>query len=272
MNWLKVARILFRINVLIAVLIILILIAMSKLAHARPQLTNGNKKVEIRVMVIDTGIDDSNPWLIGRIDHTAFPKEFKNLEGIDQIGHGTHVSGIILWGGFKMEDGYAFPIPINPVCSNVKIISCKYYDPPSYTNLQNTVYCLRLAKFLKVDYVNYSSGGSEPSEKELQALEDLRSENIPVFIAAGNESQDLKKKAYYPASYGLPNETVVGNVNKDGKLMSSSNYGGNTVYEVGEDVMSTLPGDTMRMGKMTGTSQSAPKALNRILVDLCRYM
>jgi thermitase len=67
---------------------------------------------------------------------------------------------------------------------------------------------------------------------------------------------DLKKNAYYPASYGLSNIITVAAHDQRNKIISSSNWGEKSVDIVapGLRIRSAIPGNGA--GYMTGTSQA----------------
>lgn len=213
------------------------------------------KKKDIVVAVVDTGIDPVHPFLEknifvenGSVDSNNFGVDFskdKRQKGMptDQHGHGTHVSGIIK--------------SIDP---DVKILALKYYNPAAsgQDNLNSTVEALRYAVDNNVDVINYSGGGPEAAMEELRILKEAERKGILVVAAAGNEESNIddKKKAYFPASYGLKNIISVTAHDEDLKILSSSNYGRNTVdiFAPGYRIKSSLQNG--RAGYLTGTSQA----------------
>jgi subtilisin family serine protease len=213
------------------------------------------KKKEIIVAVVDTGIDPVHPFLEknifveqGRIDENNFGVDFsKDKKGkgapLDQHGHGTHVSGII-----------------KSIYPDVKILALKYYNPTAsgIDNLNSTVEALRYAVDNNVDVINYSGGGPEAAVEELRILKEAERKGILVVAAAGNEESNIddKKKAYFPASYGLKNIITVTAHDEDLKILSSSNYGRASVdiFAPGYRIKSSLQNG--RAGYLTGTSQA----------------
>jgi subtilisin family serine protease len=214
------------------------------------------KKREIVVAVIDTGIDPLHPFLLknihveGQVSHTKtmygkdFSKDKKDINTpFDDHGHGTHVSGII-----------------KSVHPDVKIMVLKYYNPKAsgQDNLNSTIEALQYAVSMNVDIINYSGGGPEPALEELKILKEAQKKGILVVAAAGNEESniDQKKFAYYPASYGLDNIITVTAHDQNAKILSSSNYGPNSVdiSAPGYRIRSALPSG--RAGYLTGTSQA----------------
>jgi len=213
------------------------------------------QKKEVVVAVIDTGIDPNHPFLKDNLRGAKgsasasdygmdFSKSASNqYQPIDQHGHGTHVSGII-----------------KSVYPDVKILSLKYYNPRAsgQDNLDSTIKALRFAVDANVDIINYSGGGPEPAIEELRILKEAERKGILVVAAAGNEESniDIKKNAYYPASYGLSNIITVTAHDQSLQMLSSSNYGAKSVdiSAPGYRIKSALPGG--RSGFLTGTSQA----------------
>lgn len=213
------------------------------------------KRREIVVAVVDTGIDREHPFLEknifvenGKVDSNNFGVDFskdKKANGTptDNHGHGTHVSGII-----------------RSIYPDVKILALKYYNPNAsgVDNLNSTVEALRYAVDHNVDVINYSGGGPEAASEELRVLKEAERKGILVVAAAGNEESNIddKKKAYFPASYGLKNIITVTAHDEDLKILNSSNYGRQSVdiFAPGYRIKSSLQNG--RTGYLTGTSQA----------------
>src|SRR5690606_34292255 len=120
---------------------------------------------QVVVAVVDTGLDPEHAYLKNNI-YTAegsvslknFGKDFSVKSGptstpFDGHGHGTHVSGII-----------------RSILPDVKILPLKYFNPMAtgQENLNATIKALEYAVKVKVDIINYSGGGPEPSKEELE--------------------------------------------------------------------------------------------------------
>ncbi|MEK6623464.1 MAG: S8 family serine peptidase, partial [Bdellovibrionota bacterium] len=161
----------------------------------------------------------------------------------DQHGHGTHVAGIL-----------------RSVFPNVHIIPIKYYNAKAgeKENLTSTIKALEYAVSLKVDIINYSSGGAGASLDELRALKKAEEKGILVVTAAGNFASNIDEpnNRYYPASYGLQNIISVINHDLNLDINPSSNYGPQSadISAPGSRIKSSLPYD--RYGFLSGTSQS----------------
>lgn len=213
------------------------------------------KKRDVVVAVIDTGIDPNHIFLkdnihviAGGISKVNYGVDFSSSSGatktpLDTHGHGTHVSGII-----------------KSIFPKVKILNLKYYNPKGsgQENLDATIRALEYAVNGNVDIINYSGGGPEPSKKELEILKRAERKGILVVAASGNEESnlDVKGKSYYPASYGLSNIITVTAHDQGLRILSSSNYGKNSVdiAAPGYRIRSALPNS--RSGYLTGTSQA----------------
>ncbi len=219
-----------------------------------PTLIQKEKK-QIVVAVIDTGLDPYHPFLKENIftyegvsSAKNFGKDFSSAQRLsdtpfDDHGHGTHVSGII-----------------RSIYPQVKILALKYFNPMANgtENLAATIKALSYAVEKKVDIINYSGGGPEPSQEELSILKKAKEANILVVAAAGNEHSNIddKQNGYYPAGYGLENIISVTAHNQQGDLLPSSNWGKSLVdfSAPGHQIRSAIP--YSRSGLLTGTSQA----------------
>lgn len=214
-------------------------------------------KKEIKIAVIDTGLDYSIPAFKDKIYVPASLKKTSLAYGVDVTkmdnepndthGHGTHVAGIIL---------SLFP--------SAKIFPIKYYDAKasSVKNADNFTKAIEIAVYSGVDIINISGGGPEFLQKEKRILEIAKQKNILIVSAAGNEQYEINPKypetQYYPASYGLDNNIVVMALEPDGRnKMEKSNWGSiidisavGTVLSYGQNSGCTQ--------ELSGTSQATP--------------
>ena len=174
----------------------------------------------------------------------------KNNDVSDQIGHGTHISGII-----KTEFNGRAP---SNIAGKLQLMILKYYDAKSsdLDNINNTVSAINYAARMGARLVNYSGGGSQPSEPERQAIANALTAGIAFIAAAGNNRSDTDFQKYYPANYALENIISVAATNSDGALESFSNFGKKSVdlAAPGKSIYSTLPDNSY--GFLSGTSQA----------------
>jgi thermitase len=242
-------------------------------------ITKGNKK--IIVAVIDTGADvkhedlDTNIWVNPGESGTDSKGRDKASNGIDDDGngfiddihgwnfvsnnnaltdnhgHGTHIACII---GAKAGNGKG----ISGISPEVSLMILKYYDPKvaGTDNLKNTVASIKYAVKMGANIINYSGGGTEFSQEEHDAIVEAEKKGILFVAAAGNERSNSDVSKYYPADYGLSNIISVTAIDKQTEVLSSSNYGTETVdiAAPGNNILSCLPNNTY--GTMTGTSQA----------------
>lgn len=202
-------------------------------------------------MVIDTGVFPHKDFKSKIIDHPSYDEDY-----IDDHGHGTHVTGII------MKD----------VCENVKLISCKYWIANDKTGkqMERLYHCLKRAKKEKVDFINYSSSGNELDETEYDLIEELSQNGTKIVVSAGNDNRNLQKTPAFPAMYDIKEMVVVGSLKKDNKTrLPNSNYGKSKMkWEIGEEIKSTDIKDTYSV--MTGTSQATAFHTNKLIKLKCK--
>lgn len=237
------------------------------------QKERGSKKVV--VAIIDTGCDVHHPDLEQNIwrnpgengldenghskatngiddDGDGFVDDFQgwNFAGsssdiTDDVGHGTHIAGII--GGRT-----------HGVSPDVSLMILKYYDPEQSgsQNLANTIKAIRYAVEKGANIINYSGGGLMKSPEEEAVIKWAGEQGVLVVAAAGNEGVNSDFFHFYPADYGLPNIVSVTGVDRNGFIMNTSNYGSGTVVLAapGKNIYSTLPNG--QYGYMSGTSQA----------------
>ena len=111
-----------------------------------------------------------------------------------------------------------------------------------------------------------------------------RNPDMLFVAAAGNDGADIDAQPTYPASLREPNQIVVANLGRDGRLAESSNFGARSVHvaAVGMNVMTAADAatdpaadcasdDTACTAPHSGTSFSAPFVSNVAakLVSLC---
>jgi len=192
----------------------------------------------VKVVVLDSGLNLSDrrftPYLCkeGHYDAT-------NTSINDFNGHGTHVAGLIVQYAKK---------------SNYCLIIIKAFLNDKSSN----IYYLRgLRKAVEsgATIVNISGGGTNILFQEALLIQN--NPEITFIVAAGNNSKNIDnpKNYFYPASYPFKNIITIGSM-KNNTISEFSNYGILNVdeYENGENVLSTLPGNTY--GTISGTSQA----------------
>jgi subtilisin family serine protease len=193
------------------------------------------------------GIDDDGNGYVDDIHGWNFVFDNENVQ--DNHGHGTHIAGIIGATGSSKLTG---------VAPHVSMMILKYFDPrkPQQNPLEATIKAIHYAIKNGAQVINYSGGGLAPSAQEYAALQEAAAKGILVVAAAGNEHTNSDHNRYYPADYDLPNILSVTAMNPNAKVLTTSNFGPETVdiAAPGEDIFSTMPDGAY--GTMTGTSQA----------------
>lgn len=215
-------------------------------------LTAQGEKSQILVYVIDTGISPKVP----QFDRYLSKANSKN-DLVDEHGHGTHITGSILFGR-DLKD---------PVCEEVKVVSCRFYYKNSSVT---TADCFAKARKANANFVNFSGGGVAYMPQEHLELKALV-KTSKVIVAAGNERFNLKEKNYYPASLNLEGMEIVANGTSESDRAPSSNYGlPNLKWVDGRRVMSYTPSGSL--GMMEGTSQAAALRTHELIKEACQRL
>ena len=178
-----------------------------------------------------------------------------NNDVTDDVGHGTHISGIIKREFNQHQIEKSTTGELN---AKMKLMILKYYNPKgkNQDNLYNSTQAIIYANKMRAQVINYSGGGGQSSLSELKAIQQSLLQKIIFVAAAGNNFSDTDVKKYYPANYKLDNIIAVAATNRSGELLPFSNYGKNSVdiAAPGKWILSTLPGN--KYGVLSGTSQA----------------
>lgn len=229
---------------------------------------------EVIVAIVDTGIDYNHEDLNGNIwtndgetanngiddDDNGYVDDvygwnFYNNSNKVYIGseddHGTHGAGTII---ASADNGTGIAGIVQS--DNVKVMSVKALGGQEGAgSTASVISAIQYAEANGASICNLSLGTSENDRALYQTI---ANSNMLFVVAAGNDSQNTDKQASYPASYDLENLISVGNLNYDGTLHYSSNYGESTVdiAAPGSYILSTTSNNGYSY--MTGTSMSAP--------------
>ena len=180
-------------------------------------------KNQVKVAVIDTGIDKNHPELKGSILSSSNIINPMNPTQADT--HGTHVAGIIAAKKDNGIGGYG----IDP---SAKILSYDVFGGDFWTFDYTIANAILEAVDQGADVINMSLSGSMPSTVLQEAVEKAISKGVVVVAAAGNTGMELPE---YPASY--EGVISVGSINSSKKLSNFSTYGASTdVVAPGENV------------------------------------
>lgn len=186
----------------------------------------------VTVAVIDSGVDESHEIFTDVTMETGWNTISDDETMLDDVGHGTHIAGII-----------ATNAP------GVEIIPYKIVDSKG-GKLSNVLEAFSKAVEDQVDVVNASFGLGTSSYALETLIDKAYDKGIIVVSAAGNSGKDV---GFYPAGYAQV--IAVGSVDAGGHKMPSSNYGNWVdVAAYGYKVKSSIPDN--KYGYKSGTSQA----------------
>jgi cell wall-associated protease len=236
-------------------------------------------KKELIVAVLDSGLDINHPDLKDRIwyDHKLCDNipnaSVKACNGYnyldnnnvltDDIGHGTHVAGIIAANRNSMGIvGAADPrIKIMPLKVMNSQVNGFVYNGKVITDVIADAMTFAIKNGAEV--INLSLGWPKLIDlAKVKAAFDLAEKNnVIVIAAAGNNNKDLPT---FPCSY--ENVICVGAINNRGELAEFTNYGSKVdIVAPGESIVSTYPANmesrVLRIKNYEtkrGSSQAAP--------------
>lgn len=211
--------------------------------------TSGRK--EIKVAVIDSGIDMTHPDLKGRCEIGYDYVENTENSMKDMIGHGTAVSGLI---AAVANNG----IGIAGIAGNaaVKVVAYRAGGRSAGENMLNGAYVIaameRIAARNDIQVVNMSFGSETLKDVKQEAVRKLRASGKVVVAAAGN---DGSTRHNYPAS--CAGVISVGAVNKDYSAAVFSNKNSEVdLCAPGSQLYTTTTGGGYMW--VTGTSYASP--------------
>ncbi|MEK4758747.1 S8 family peptidase [Viridibacillus sp. FSL E2-0187] len=230
----------------------------SILKTADAQKLAGNNQV--KVAVIDTGIDRNHPELKGSILSSTNIMNPMNPATTDI--HGTHVAGIIAAKKDNGIGGYG-------INQNVKILSYDIFDADMWTFDYTIANAILKAVDQGADVINMSLQGSMPSTVLEEAVNKAISSGVVVVAAAGNQGSDMP---IYPAKY--EGVISVGSINSEKKLSEFSSYGASTdVVAPGENIYAPFydaqKGSTF--ANLSGTSMASPVVAGTVALLLSKY-
>lgn len=221
------------------------------------------------VAVVDSGVDLNHPDLVNNIwrntgepscadihdnDGNGFIADCEgwnfvdnNNSPMDDLGHGTHVSGII---GAAGNNGMG----IAGMMWNVQIMPLKACDINGECADADVAAAVDYAVANGARVINMSLGSSSLSSTLFEAVSDANDAGILVTASAGNggldgdgNNNDLNPE--YPAAFNLPNIIAVAATDQKDHRASFSNFGPNSVHVAapGTYILSTVPFDGVGM-------------------------
>ncbi|MGF1430753.1 type VII secretion-associated serine protease mycosin [Kitasatospora sp. LaBMicrA B282] len=234
---------------------------------------NGITGQGVTVAVIDTGVDNQNPQLAGRVlpGETLLPDKNNNNQPVgpatqDQVGHGTKVAGII---AAAQRSGVGF-VGLAP---GAQILPIRQNDEAGDGDVVTMAKAITDAVNAGAKVINISQDvrgaaqdGSFPDSDLLKAAVDYaEAHQVVVVASSGNDGQ---QGAEYPAGY--PTVLAVGASDRNNERAAFSEYGDYvSVAAPGVDILSTVPGGGQCVDN--GTSFAAPYVAGVAALLRCEY-
>ena len=235
------------------------------------------KGKNVKIGVIDSGVDythndlDSNLILPGintvhggtdispSNETISVDVNGNSLGNAASEGHGTHVSGIIGAIGNNQRGiigvaPEAKILPIKAIGNDLTSAGTNYNLSTNATLLKGIEYAVQQ----NVKIVNLSLQHFDYDSDLKDTIE--AASDVLFVVSAGNDGENLDSvdtSGRYPGMYDCSNMITVAALNCMGELSTISNYNGTTqIAAPGEDILSTLPGNTYAF--WSGTSMAAP--------------
>lgn len=220
-----------------------------------PQAWEITKGTDIKVAVVDTGIDTSHPDLKTNIAGCLnFISPTKTCE--DDNGHGTHVAGTIA----ALDNN----LGVVGVAPNAKIYALKVLNKNGSGYLSDIIESLDWSINNQMQVINMSLGSSSGSTLLSEAVVRVYNAGIIMVAAAGN-SGPSNNTVNYPAKY--PQVIAVAGLDKNDSVPSWSSRGAEVfIAAPGKDIYSTYYMDTYKT--LSGTSMATPHVVGAVALRL----
>jgi thermitase len=194
------------------------------------------------VGIIDTGVYSGHPQIASSL-LPGFDFVHNDTQADDQVGHGTHVAGIV-----------------HSICPRCRLLPVKVLD-----NYEGDDYSIargiRYARQRGAKIIQISLGGPAPSATLCQSIRAVEAQGAQVVIAAGNSAASSAEWIGYPALCS-PSSLVVSAIDRYNLPAWFSNYGPAVdLAAPGLEVWSTIPPffGTGNFMAASGTSMAAPQ-------------
>lgn len=208
-----------------------------------------NQKKQMKVAVVDTGVDYNHPDLKNRVRKDLGYNFINNTnDAMDDNWHGTHVAGII-----AAEAGNKIGITGVVGGADVVIIPVKVLDKDGQGSSDIMAKGIKYAADAGADIINFSVGFKVKDEFIEDAIKYARNKGAFVVVSSGNDSSncDFASPASDDGAY------TVSSIGKDNLASIFSNFGHSVKTAApGEDILSTIPGGGYDY--RSGTSMAAP--------------
>ena len=213
------------------------------------------KLPEVKVAVIDSGINTDNKYLKNRYTNDGYNFLDNNTDISDSEFHGTMVSGVIS----------------DCTSSNVKVLPLKVNGASGRGNMKNVAKAIHYAVEHNADVINLSLSSEDPNHTITildEAIEEAVSKGVVVVAAAGNQGGDTADR--YPAN--KDNVLTITSVDSSDKIAENANTGADVDFAL-PGVLILAPYKRLMMVD-SGTSLAAPHAAAAaaLLKSWCKHL
>jgi subtilisin family serine protease len=184
-----------------------------------PEAWLGRRSGEVNVAIIDSGIDPTHPELAA--SYAGGYHVFEDKPPLDDVGHGTHVAGIV--GAANNDYG------VIGIAPGVRLWALKVVDESGRGTMDDVITALEWVVETKKEIggrwvVNMSLGGTAPSIGEREMFTEAADAGVILVASSGNTSTASTPSAVeFPAAY--PEVIAVGAVNETNVRANFSNAG-----------------------------------------------
>lgn len=210
--------------------------------------TYRNDAHDVDIYVLDTGIKTSHVDFEGRA--TFLHNAIRDNINTDCNGHGTHVAGI--------AGSRTFGVAKKASLFGVRVLNCSGNGIlDDILEGADVIVDTALARAPRRGVINLSLGGAKNALLDVM-IQNLRSHNLVVVLAAGNEATDACTLS--PSNLGRDHYVMtVGASDRQDRRPWWSNYGACVgISAPGVDVVSTWHTSNTAIATNSGSSMSAP--------------
>jgi subtilisin family serine protease len=208
-----------------------------------------NSSMEIKVAIVDTGVDYNHPDLKNRVLRELGYNFINNSRDVmDDNWHGTHVAGII---AAEADNNIGITGIVGK--ANVKIIPIKALDSNGQGSSDIIAKGIKYAADTGADIINFSVGFDVKDAYIGEAIKYAKSKGVLVIVSSGNNGRNSD----YTSPAGDEGAYTISSVNIDNQVSVFSNFGSSVKLAApGEEILSTVPGGGYEY--RDGTSMAAP--------------
>ena len=214
-----------------------------------PQTWQKTQGEDVKVAVLDTGIDEKHPDLRNAI---VAVKDFTGEGVYDTNGHGTHCAGVIA----------ARPVqtPFVGVAPKAKLLIAKVLGQRG-GDYEWIAKGIEWAVDQGADIISMSLGGPKSTDRLYRAVYSALAKEVVIVAAAGNSGSIHRNSIGYPGKYG--GVITIAAHDEYGNPSGFSSRGGEISFTApGTDIHSTFPGG--KYAVLSGTSMATPSVAGMI--------